>query len=335
MAAETSISGIIGGLREGPLSALTSTQNSGIGSSPESLAFPENEIINIDHWVIFRAFETKQLNRRAAGTREDKTAIMLPMPGNLSTAYNINYADTDLIGVNNTIIESLGIGEDAAAIRGEAGASTFGAALGSAVGLAAGGGAVAALVGTVIGATSGSLREGGSGINGVAASAISQTGSLGAAVAGQRGIAVNPHKVLLFQNVGFRAHQFNYAFTPKNYAEAETLRKIIAKFKYYASPSFANDVQLIDGQGGPTDIRAGKHFFKYPEYFEIRFHHPNFLFQLGPSVIESFSVDYHPAGIPTYAREKGKEPTPTQINMSITFRETDIVTKDNIMSENR
>lgn len=83
------------------------------------------------------------------------------------------------------------------------------------------------------------------------------------------------------------------------------------------------------------DLSAGKHFFKYPEFFTIKFNHPNYLFGIGPSVIESFSVDYHPVGMPTYNRENDQDPTPTQINISISFRETEIITKDLIRDDNR
>jgi hypothetical protein len=303
------------------------------------------ELSDIDHFVTMTAYETEQITKREATKEKVKGIIRLPLPGNLSTAYNIQYTDNEFAGVGYTILEAFGNGmTDAerdsfnAAGVDIGSAAAVGAAIGAFGGIPAQGAALAAAT-----ALLSSDNAGQSGLrSGAIATVAGATGSLGQGALAQQGFAVNPHKVLMFQNVGFRSHQFNYQFSPKSFEEATMLRDIIRSFKRFAAPSYPSSSDTIgiglgssDSNLTNVDVSQGKHFFKYPEFFTIEFNHPNFLFGIGPSVIESFSVDYHPVGMPTYNREKGQDPTPTQINISISFRETEIITKDLIEKQNR
>jgi hypothetical protein len=86
-------------------------------------------------------------------------------------------------------------------------------------------------------------------------------------------------------------------------------------------------------------IGAGRNVFVYPEYFEIDFHHPQFLFNIGPSMLESFSVDYHPNNIPAYVRTRiendDNSPAPQAVKLDFKFKEVEIVTKETIQKNNR
>lgn len=325
----------------GPLSKLERPMN----APAAALRFPI-ELEEIDHFVTMTAYETEQITRRGATMEKVNGIIHLPLPGNLSTAYNIQYTDPEFAGIGHTILEAFGSGMTTQE------RDTFNAGLGN-----AGAGAIAgAVFGGIFGgniATGAALGAAGailSGQNsrdsglqtGAIASVLNSTAAFGAGIVAQQGFAVNPHKVLMFQNVGFRSHQFNYQFSPKSFEEATMLRDIIKAFKMFASPSYPGQGESINIGSGVRgmheerlDLSAGKHFFKYPEFFTIKFNHPNYLFGIGPSVIESFSVDYHPVGMPTYNRENDQDPTPTQINISISFRETEIITKDLIRDDNR
>lgn len=71
----------------------------------------------------------------------------------------------------------------------------------------------------------------------------------------------------------------------------------------------------------------GKAFFKYPDEFDIRF--PNdqgFLFEIGKSVLRDFSLNYTPDG-GSYFHKNG---APVSVQMSMTFVEIDILTKQEI-----
>ena len=80
-----------------------------------------------------------------------------------------------------------------------------------------------------------------------------------------------------------------------------------------------------------VELSGGKHFFKYPEFFQIKFHHPKFLFAIGESVLKSVDVNYHGGGSVSYARDTADAtPAPTQVNLNLSFMETDIITKEKI-----
>lgn len=302
--------------------------------TPFQVFFPQ-ELPTIDHWITFRAFETTQLNRKTQSNKSAIGYITLPIPGNLQTAYNINYSESDLGAVGQTIVDALGSGPEAAKARELAGKMLVGGAAG---------GIVARILGKSFaggfstGAIGGGLTDH-EGRQIAASTVIDGLGNLGAAGAAQFGIARNPHKVILFESVGFRRHTFSYQFVPQSYIEAEKLRQIITYFKLFASPSLNGKATIGKQHTGldkDIELSGGKHFFKYPEYFELDFHHPRFLFSIGPSILESVEVNYQPAGLPAYARETGQQdPTPTAINISLSFKETEIVTKENILSENR
>lgn len=313
--------------------------------STNDLMFPKNELLSIDHWVTFRAFETTQLDRRSEGQRKTISYISLPMPGNLHTAYNIQYHDSDLQAFGQIIVDAFGSGQTADAARQTMATVGTGALSGAIVGgITSGDISQSAMYGALgAGVVDASINPNTGSGQALLAQGVGNAGSVGQGIlANSGGLARNPHKVMLFDQVGFRTHQFAYQFTPKSYAEADELRKIIRLFKLHASPSFNANLTLRAGeatngllQNADVNVSAGKHFFKYPEYFEIDYHHPKFLYQIGPSVLESIGIDYHPAGQPSYNRAGDAEPTPTQINITLSFKETEIVTKENILSENR
>jgi len=310
-----------------------------LGGTPRELSFP-TEIDKIDHWITFRAFESSQLSRTDSSEKKPKAFIRLPIPSNLATQYQIDYTEADLGAIGSTLVDALrgdksesgNLGRDLL-VAGAAGAAVGGFLTGGMRGLMQG--AVAgALGGAGIKAGTGDLAAS----NLLASAAIEGAGPIGARVAGLAGIARNPHKVVLFESVGFREHQFSYTFVPQSREESVMLRDVIGMFKYFAAPSFNvakkdffSDTKFKVSVGGS----AGKHFFKYPEYFEMDFHHPEFLFQIGPSVLKEVSVKYS-ENVPSFARETPTDvPAPTQISFSLTFKEVEIVTKENILSENR
>ena len=329
----------------------------GLGSliSSKSIEFPD-ELQEIDHSVTFSAYETKQAMRLDTEKEKLLASIALPIPGNLQTAYNISYTETSLGALGYEFMTALGGGKEGqqslnflskyaqaigtgTLVGGAAGALTGGSIGGSA--LTGGmGGMTAQVISELVSGTTTSQT----GLQ-VGASTLIGTDPLAAAAAAQFGVARNPHKVVLFESVGFRKHSFSYQFTPKNRGESERLKRLIYLFKYHASPGLGSKKEggaevtiqtakinaLFGTQMNNISIAGGKHFFKYPEFFKIQFKHPHFLFQIGNSFLTSVDVNYQPAGAPTYARDSHHDkPAPTQINLSLTFTETDIVTKSNI-----
>lgn len=126
------------------------------------------------------------------------------------------------------------------------------------------------------------------------------------------------------------------------------------------APEFGGGVQ----QGLTEFGTASRAFFEYPNVFEIELsqadkstgNNPSFsnlpeilqngrrtagpkrLFTIGECVMESMTVDYQPLNFPAYVASI-KDPSapliPSQIMVSMAFKETDIVTKDQIDQYNR
>ena len=234
------------------------------------------------------------------------------MPANLGTQYNSQYS-AEGVGPMGSEAAKLGANVRSAS-QGNMTGQQF---VGSLVDSFTGEGAKSAIAGGLANlgvqaaeegiGTLAALATGGLGA-GAAAAAATQAFKAGMAGAG---LARNPHLATLFTGVNFRSHSFEYKFVPQNRFESNRLRYIIQKFKYHMAPSYA----------------AAGHFFNYPEQFDIEFHYPNYLFDIGASVMTDFSVNYHSEGGSYYFDETN---APVSVTLSMTFQELTVNTKGNI-----
>ena len=270
--------------------------------SGASVNFPEDVVQN-DHYIEFKAKETKG---RAAdffnfnvGTTINGGTIRLPMPSNLSTDYNPQYTEQDLGPMAGAVLKPFD-----RAMYGNRDLETE----------AQQGSGMAAVLGAIGNGTAGALVQTAT----AAAGAVPGVGAEGvnAALKVFGGIAVNPHKVVLFTGVGFRDHTFSWKLSPRNRRESNDIRLICEMFKFYSHPEYL----------------AGGLFFKYPEFFDITFRHPSYLFELEPSVCTDVRIDYHGQGFPAYIRDADGSgiPAPAEVTLSLTFKETEVITKNTL-----
>lgn len=308
------------GVGAGVGAAITAALLSKLGSSvPTSdpyaggqpVVFPENLVQN-DHWIQFTAYETKGaatdiIGEKVPGLRGTEIlggTICLPMPSSLSTDYNPLYAEESLGSFAGMALKPF----DRAMygnrdLESEAQMGTGKSALATAVkGAALGGG-----VQLATGAVSNVLTAIGAPGPEATAAALKVFG----------GIAVNQHKVVLFTGVGFREHTFSWKLSPRNRNESNAIRLICEMFKFYSHPEY---------------LAAGL-FFKYPEFFRIKFRHPSYLFELEPSVCTDVRIEYHGQGFPAYIRDADGSgiPAPAEVSLSLTFKETEIITKNTLL----
>lgn len=223
--------------------------------------------------------------------------IRLPMPASLNVDYNPTYTSADLgNGPSGALLK---MGDRAMYDNTDiAKSAAFGGAI-AATGISLINGAVS-VVQAVPGLGGGEGKAG----EGLGDAAL----KVGA------GVAQNPHKIVLFTGVNFREHTFSWKLSPRNRRESDLIRTIINMFTYYAHPEYV----------------AGGLYFKYPEFFKIKFHHPQYLFDLQPAVCTDVKVDFHSQGSPAYIRlsDGSGPPAPAEIAFSLTFKETEIITKD-------
>ena len=185
-----------------------------------------------------------------------------------------------------------------------------------AMGLAAAGGsaAIAKALVTEGGSNVAGINDG---TNSVVAAALSQglklpgTGGISKIT----GLAPNPRKEQIFKHVNFRTFTFDYQFYPRDAKEAENVLNIIYEFKYHMHPEFKD---------------ANNFLYVYPSEFDI-FYYNNGQENMNVNrhtscVLTDMIVNYSPNGQFT-AFANGM---PTQINVTLTFKELATLTKEKI-----
>lgn len=279
---------------------LASLANGGIGPdefSGKSLTFPD-DLANLDHWISFTA---EQTNGKAADI-VSKLGI-----GNIGSNYGVSGGSMFLPLPSNLSTDYRPQYTDSQMSATEAQMiKPFDRMIygnqGDMSGVAAAGGALAGIAAGGIGKVGSAL-----GISADAGAAALKVGA---------GVALNPNKIVLFTGVPFREHTFSWKLSPKNRQESDTINEMIKMMRYYAHPEYV----------------AGGLFFKYPEFFRIRFNYPEYLFDLRPSVCTDIKVNYHSQGYPAYIRNRDGSgiPAPAEVELSLSFKEVEIITKNSL-----
>lgn len=129
------------------------------------------------------------------------------------------------------------------------------------------------------------------------------------------GLAPNPRKEQIFKTVEFRTFQFDYQFYPRDAKEAQNVLNIIYQFKLHMHPEFKD---------------ANNFLYIYPSEFDIFYYNgtqENLNINRHTScVLTDMTVDYSPNGQFTSFADG----MPTQINVSLIFKELATLTKEKI-----
>ena len=177
-------------------------------------------------------------------------------------------------------------------------------------------------LGTLLGVLSGSVEGSMKGV-GEAGAATGATlaklpgafgaADVGSALSASSGAALNPFKETVFESVDFRSFAFKYKFFPKNKKESDDVYSIINTFKFHMHP----------------EMSEGKLFFIYPSEFNISYYFGSegngYFHKFATCVLENMDVSYGGEQFSSF-----RDGSPTEINMSLTFRELEILTKNMI-----
>ena len=124
---------------------------------------------------------------------------------------------------------------------------------------------------------------------------------------------LNPFKEVLFTGIDFRSFSFKYKFMPKSKKESEQVKAIVDTFKLHMHP----------------ELSENKLFFIYPSEFEITYilngNQNTYFHKLKPCALESMDITYGGEQYSSFT-----DGNPTEINLSLTFRELEILTKAQI-----
>jgi len=139
--------------------------------------------------------------------------------------------------------------------------------------------------------------------------------------------AVNPHLEAIFEKVSFRNFNYSFRFTPQSEEEVETVDKIIKLFKFHMLPE------------RPQDNAVGR-YLVFPSEFEIHYMYKGventWLPFISSCVLTGVDISYGPNGQfqtfrPLSTAAGDSAPPPTVIEMTLSFKETEIMTKEKIM----
>jgi hypothetical protein len=133
------------------------------------------------------------------------------------------------------------------------------------------------------------------------------------------GQASNPYMEVLFEGVELRTFTYNFTFSPRNADETDDVQKIIEMFRFHMLPEL---------NGGSSA------FMTLPSTFDIHYMYQvtpdvseenNFYSKIATCVLKGCDVDYTPNGVKSFASG-----APTQITMSLSFQETEMLTKQHV-----
>ena len=139
----------------------------------------------------------------------------------------------------------------------------------------------------------------------------------------QRGVVIRPFESQFFKGVDYRSFTFKHKLIAFNKEETKTIDKIVKLFRYHSSPGLASE-----------GIR-----YEYPASWRIRFFQadPNsnavneseWLPTIRRCVLTSVSVNHFNSNAPSYHENLA----PVDIEISLSFKEMEYVTKSSILNE--
>ena len=133
------------------------------------------------------------------------------------------------------------------------------------------------------------------------------------------GRADNPYMEVLFDKMALRTFTYNFTFAPRNTDERDDVQKIIRIFRFHMAPEIRGDFNR---------------FLTLPSTFDIHYMYQtqdgvasenDFYNRIATCVLENCSIDYTPGGVKSFS-----DGSPTQITMSLQFKETELLTKERI-----
>lgn len=126
----------------------------------------------------------------------------------------------------------------------------------------------------------------------------------------------NPYKEQIFQTMGFRSFAFEYKFAPRNEKELRDVMEIVKLFKSHMHP----------------EKEENGLFFTFPSEFQIEYVYKNrentYLNKIAPCFLTDLSVDYGNGG--TFTTFKDARGAPSEITMSMAFKETELLTRSKV-----
>ena len=152
-------------------------------------------------------------------------------------------------------------------------------------------------------------KESGTGV----AKALETAGATGAVAAKAiaSGETTNNRTEMKFEGIDRRSFQFTFRLLPRSSDEANAIQEIVTLFRYHSMPGFTDDML------GRT--------LKAPSTFDIQYYPQEHLHRIGTSALEAVDVKFG-GDRPQFFKDNH----PTETELTLTFKELDIVTKEKV-----
>jgi hypothetical protein len=134
-----------------------------------------------------------------------------------------------------------------------------------------------------------------------------------------QGQADNPYMEVLFDAMQLRTFTYNFTMAPRNEEEAIEIQKIIQLFRFHMAPELRGNQSRFLGLPSQFDIH-----YMYLSKEGIASEN-NYYNRVATCVLQNCEVNYTPTGVKSF-----EDGGPTQTTMSLTFKETELLTKDRI-----
>ena len=133
------------------------------------------------------------------------------------------------------------------------------------------------------------------------------------------GEADNPYMEVLFDAMQLRTFTYNFEFAPRNQQESYEVQKIIQLFRFHMAPELRPGVNRYLGLPSQFDI----HYMFLSKDGQAS--ENNFYNRIATCVLNNCVINYTPNGVKSF-----EDGGPTKTTMTLTFKETELLTKDKI-----
>lgn len=124
------------------------------------------------------------------------------------------------------------------------------------------------------------------------------------------GNVINPYNVATFQHTQARSYRLSFSLIPMSKNDNDEIKRICDAFMYHSLPYSANG---SNSSGRPPEL-----YLKMPDEVEISFYGSNYLYTFARAIIDSVSINYAPAGQPSFF---GETKAPTAVELSLHVQE--------------
>ncbi len=159
----------------------------------------------------------------------------------------------------------------------------------------------------------------------VVSGAVNSNPMFQAGFAAITGMVVNPMLEVLYTSPEFRQFRFDFMFYPRSKKEAKEVQNIIERIRFHQSPEIKKDSYGF--------------FLIPPSEFDIKFYYNGKenenIPKISTCVLVGMDIDYAPQGFAAYevpgesTPELGGTGMPVGIRLSLNFKETEYLTKEN------